>query len=243
MSTRQIIALGGGGGLTELERLALDRYILAQVDPARGDRPRVGFLGAASGDADAGLTRFYAAYAGLECRPSHLPLFRRTPDVRAYLLSQDVIYVGGGNTKSMLAVWKEWGVAEVLHEAWHAGIVLSGGSAGAICWFEHGVTDSFADRLVAMPCLGFLAGSCCPHYDGEPERRPAYHTLLSGGEIEAGHAIDDGAAVHFVDGIVHRVVAARPGARAYRVRLVAGAVVEDALETARITEHLPTAPG
>ena len=221
---RQIIALGGGGFAANPDNLVLDRYILAQ---ARASEPRVVFVPTASGDADSYIVRFYAAYLGLPCRPSHVSFFRRTPDLRSYLLAQDVIYVGGGNTKSMLAVWREWGLPELLREAWEAGIVLAGISAGAICWFAQGITDSFADQLRVLDCLGFLPGSCCPHYRDEVERRPAYHRLLRNGEIAPGWAIDDGAALHFVNGEVHRAVSARHGSTAYRVRVIDGAVQEE----------------
>ena len=210
----------------EPENLTLDRYVLAQ---ARVTEPAIAFVPTASGDADSYIVRFYTAFSGLPCRPSHLALFRRTPDLRAYVLAQDVIYVGGGNTKSMLAVWREWGLPELLREAWTAGIVLAGISAGAICWFEQGVTDSFAGELRALQCLGFLCGSCCPHYDGEAQRRPAYHQLLLHGEITPGFAIDDGAAIHFVNDEVHRVVVSRRGARAYRVEMINSAVHEETL--------------
>lgn len=223
---RQIIALGGGGFSMEPENLTLDRYVLAQAGSAE---PLVAFVPTASGDADSYIVRFYTAFSGLPCRPSHLALFRRTPDLRAYLLAQDVIYVGGGNTKSMLAVWREWGLPALLREAWISGTVLAGISAGAICWFEQGVTDSFAGSLRPLGCLGLLPGSCCPHYDGEAERRPAYHRLLREGEIVPGFAIDDGAAIHFVNSEVHRVVASRRGATAYRVRMLNGAVHEEAM--------------
>jgi dipeptidase E len=210
----QIIALGGGGFLME-ENPALDEYVLAQ---ARAPRPAVAFVPTASGDDDSSVGRFYTAFSRFSCRPSHLRLFHRTPDLREYLLAQDVIYVGGGNTKSMLGVWREWGLPELLREAWAAGVVLAGVSAGAICWFEQGLTDSYAGALRPLQALGFLAGSCCPHYDGEAERRPTYHDLVRTGELLPGLAIDDGAAVHFVDGEIHRVVASRRGVTAYRVR-------------------------
>jgi dipeptidase E len=229
---RQIIALGGGGFATEPENLALDRYILAQ---ARVPEPAVAFLPTASGDADSAVVRFYSAYLRLSCRPSHLAFFRRTLDLRSYLLAQQVIYVGGGNTKSMLAVWREWGLPALLREAWESGIVLAGISAGAICWFEQGVTDSFADQLRALDCLGFLPGSCCPHYDGEAERRPSYHRLLRNGDIAPGFAIDDGVALHFLDDKLHRVVASRHGATAYRVRATNGTVQEEPLSV----DYLP----
>ena len=132
------------------------------------------------------------------CQPSHLSFFERTPDLRSFLLNQDIIYVGGGNTKSMLAVWREWGLPEVLREAWSTGVVLAGTSAGGMCWFEEAITDSFGDGYRAIPCLGFLPGSCCPHFDTEAERRPAFHDLLLKGEIKPGIALDDAAAAHFV---------------------------------------------
>jgi dipeptidase E len=221
---RQSITLGGGRFGADSTNLALDSYILAQ---ARTPEPAVAFLPTATGDADPYIVRFYAAYLSFPCRPSHLSFFHRTPDLRSYLLAQDVIYVGGGNTKSMLAVWREWSLPEILREAWESGIVLAGISAGAICWFEQGVTDSWEDQLRALDCLGFLSGSCCPHYSGEAERRPAYHRLLGHREILPGVAIDDGAAIHFIDNEVHRVIAARQGSRAYRVHVVGGAVRED----------------
>lgn len=223
---RQIIALGGGGLSQDPRDSLLDRYVLAR---AGVPEPRVAFVPTASGDADSYLVRFYAALSGLRCRPSHLPLFRRTPELRAYLLAQDIIYVGGGNTKSMLGVWREWGLPELLREAWISGVVLAGVSAGAICWFEQGVTDSFADQLRGLPCLGLLSGSCCPHYDGEAERRPSYHELLRQGEIVAGIAIDNHVGVHFLESEIHQVVSSRQGATAYRVRLRDGEVSEEPL--------------
>jgi peptidase E len=196
----------------------------------------VSFLGTAGGDADACLLKFYTAFSRSGCRLSHLPLFKRVPPFRDYLMRQDVIYVGGGNTKSMLAVWRDWGLPELLREAWEAGVILAGVSAGAICWFEQAVVDSYAEGLAVSECLGFLSGSCCPHYNSEPERRPVYHRLLLRGEITPGTAIDDGAAVHFAEGEIHRVVASEPGATAYRVRLMNGSVQEEPVSTDCLSE-------
>jgi peptidase E len=147
-------------------------------------------------------------------------------------LSQDVIYVGGGNTRSMLAVWREWGLPEILREAWESGIVLAGRSAGAICWFAQGVTDSVADVLLPLDCLGFLPGSCCPHYDGEVDRRPSYHRLIFENEILPGVAIDDGVGVHFRGTGPYRMVTPREKAGAYQVRVVNGEVQEEPLAVA-----------
>jgi dipeptidase E len=220
---RQIIAIGGGGFYRDPENLGLERYIIKQTGAAEA---RVAFVPTASAEPDNYLVSFYTAFLKLGCRPSHLSFFKRTPDLRSYLLNQDVIFIGGGNTKSMLAVWRDWGVPEILREAWESGIVLAGVSAGAICWFDQGVTDSWAGELRFLECLGVLPGSCCPHYDGEVDRRPAYHRLLANGAIAAGIAIEDWTAVHFIGTEIHRVIAVKAGARAYSLRVVYGSVQE-----------------
>jgi peptidase E len=231
---RQIIAIGGGGFYRDPENLELERYIIRQSNV---EHPKVAFVPTASGEPDHYLVSFYSAFLKLGCRPSHLTFFKRTPELRPYLLSQDVIYVGGGNTKTMLAVWRDWGLTDLFRQAWERGIVLTGVSAGAICWFEQGLTDSFADGLRSLRCLGFLPGSCCPHYDGEAQRRSVYHRLLVENEIGAGVAIEDWTGVHFKGREVHRVVTARRGARAYSLRNVYGSVQEVPLPV----EHLPLA--
>jgi peptidase E len=225
----QILALGGGGFSMEPDNPSLDLYVLRQ---SLAPRPRVAFLGTATGDSSSYVANFYAAFSRYECRPSHLPLFARTPDLRAYLLDQDVIYVGGGNTYSMLAVWRAWGLPELLKEAWLGGSVLAGISAGAICWFEQGLTDSYSGELAPMECLGFLPGACCPHYDGEAERRPAYHHLLAEGRLGPGIALDDGVLAHYRGGQLAHVVSSRQGAAAYRLELAAGQVQETRLAPA-----------
>lgn len=220
---RQIISIGGGGFYRDADNLELEKYIIRQ---AGDESPRVAFVPTASGEPDHYLSSFYSAFLKLGCRPSVLTFFKRTPQLRSFLLNQDVIYVGGGNTKSLLAVWRDWGVTEILREAWESGIVLTGVSAGAICWFEQGLTDSFSDGLRPLDCLGFLPGSCCPHYDGEAQRRPSYHRLLASGEISAGIAIEDWTGVHFKGSEIYRVVTSKRGARAYSMRAVHGSVQE-----------------
>ena len=223
---RHIIAIGGGGFYRDPDNLKLERYILQQCGASE---PRVAFIATASAEPDSYLVSFYASFLKLGCRPTHLSLFKRTPDLRSYLLHQDVIYVGGGNTKSMLAVWREWGIPDLLREAWDSGIVLAGVSAGAICWFDGGLTDSWAGGLRFLECLGFLPGSCCPHYDGEAERRPSLHRLLARGDMPPGVAIEDWTGVHFQNNEIHRVVSAKSGSRAYSVRAVNGSIQEVAL--------------
>lgn len=225
---KQIIPIGGGGFYRDSENLALERYVLKQ---SGADKARVCFIPTASGEPDHYVTSFYAAFLKLGCRPSVLTFFKRTPDLRSFLLNQDVIFVGGGNTKSLLAVWRDWGAGEILREAWEAGVVLTGVSAGAICWFEQGLTDSFSDKLRPLKCLGFLPGSCCPHFDGEAQRRPSYHQLLANNEIGAGVAIEDWTGVHYLGTEIHKVIASKRGARAYRMRAEHGSVQEVALAT------------
>jgi peptidase E len=230
-----IIAIGGGGYIADLENPLLDLYVLAQ---ARTRVPSVCYIGTATGDTDRLVSRFYTAYSRLSCRPTHLSLFTRTPDVRALLMEQDVIYVGGGNTKSMLAVWREWNLPAILREAWKAGTVLAGVSAGAICWFDRGITDSWADQLHALPCLGLLPGTCCPHFDSEPDRRPSVHAMVRTGATGPVLALDDGVGAHFVGRTHVATVSSRDTGTAYRVERRRGAVVETALPVARLSEHV-----
>lgn len=221
---KQIIAMGGGGFSMEPDNLLLDRYVLAQVPK---ESPKICFIPTASGDADNYVERFYTAFRPLSCTPCHLSLFQPDfADLRSYVLEQDILYVGGGNTRNMLILWKEWGLDRILREAYERGAVLTGLSAGSICWFEEGVTDPLNGPLYKLNGLGLLAGSHCPHYDGESKRRPAYHDLILQGEVQPGYAADDGAALHFIDGHLHGVVSSRPHAKAYRVER-AGDMVEE----------------
>lgn len=225
---KQIITMGGGGFSDDVTP-ALDQYILQQTGI---DRPRVCFLPQASGESLEYTVKFYNAFNRLNCRASHLSLFSPpTADLEGFLMEQDVIYVGGGNTKSMLALWREWGVDRILHKALDEGRVLAGISAGCICWFEFGLTDSIPGPLTGLPCLGFLKGSASPHYDGEAARRPTYQARIGNGEIPDGVAFDDGAAGHYINGELHAVVSSRPAAKGYSVRRAGSGVEEIALPT------------
>ncbi len=154
-----------------------------------------------------------------------------TKDLEAFVLDQDVVYVGGGNTKSLLALWKEWKLDVYLRAAWKNGVILTGISAGSICWFEEGLSDFFPGELNKLQCLGFLNGSNCPHYDGEENRRPAYHKLILNGEISEGVAAEDGVALHYVGTKLERVVSSRPDAKAYFVKKKSEKVVEKPIQT------------
>ncbi|GGO08204.1 peptidase E [Saccharibacillus kuerlensis] len=226
---KQIIAMGGGGFSMEPENLLLDRYILEQSE---AERPRICFVGTASGDSPGYIERFYTAFGSLSCEPTHLSLFKLPEgSLEDFVLNQDIIYVGGGNTRSMLALWREWGLDRILRRAYEKGIILAGLSAGSICWFEQGVTDSVTGQLGVIEALGLLPGSHCPHYDGEAERRPAYREMLEKGEIESGIAADDGAALHYREGELYQVVSSREQAAAYQVINRSGNVCEDKLES------------
>lgn len=138
------------------------------------------FIPTASGDADNYILRYYNFFNHQNCDPSHLSLFNPpTRDLESFILEKDIVYVGGGNTKNLLALWAEWGLDHVLRKAWNQVVIFAGVSAGSSCWFEEGVTDSFGDGLESIECLGLLKGSNCPHYDGEIDRKPAYHNLLN----------------------------------------------------------------
>ena len=212
----QIVAIGGGGFSAGPENLLLENYVLSLVHKPR---PKVCFVPTASGDSEQYLLKFYASFARLPATANHLPLFRlAVSDFRSYLLSQDVVYVGGGNTRNMLVLWREFGLDVILREAWEKGTILCGTSAGSICWFEEGLSDSLAaGELRPMACLGFLPGSSCPHYDGEPLRRPCFQRLVSEGSMIDGYAVDDWVGLHFVGSKLHQVVSAKPNANAYEV--------------------------
>ncbi len=221
---RRIFAMGGGGFAMEPENPRLDDFVLGLVDPKT---PRVCLIPTASGDSDSIVTRFQNAFPRERADASVLSLFRGTViDVRAHLLAQDIIYVTGGNTRNMLALWKLWGVDTILREAYEAGIVLAGLSAGSICWFEHGITDSWPGELRAMPCLGFLRGSHCPHYDGEANRRPTYQRLIAAQLIPDGLAADDGVGLLYEDEQLVDVVRSRENVDAWRVEHVGGTAIE-----------------
>ena len=228
---RQIIAMGGGGFSMEPENPLLDQYIL---NASNLERPKVCFVPTASGDSAGYIERFYTAFKTLECEPSHLSLFNPhtwTQDLEPFIAQQDVLYFCGGNTRNALALWHEWKLEPLLRAAYERGAVLAGLSAGAICWFEQGSTDSIGRELGVLECLGWLKSSMTPHYDGEAQRRPWLHKSILEQRIQAGFAADDGAALHFVNENLEQVISSRVEARGYRIELQAGEVLETPLET------------
>ncbi|MFE1776566.1 Type 1 glutamine amidotransferase-like domain-containing protein [Streptomyces sp. NPDC059008] len=231
MTTAPTIALLGGGFSDDPDTL-LDDYVLAATGRAR---PRVCFVPTASGDAPGYIEKFHAAFGARDCEASHLELFRRSvSDLRAFVLAQDVVYVGGGNTANMLAVWRLHGLDAVLREAYRAGVLLCGISAGACCWFQSALSDSFGPPAPLADGLGLLPGSLCPHYDSEPRRRPGYLTAVNDRALPGGWAVDDGAAGLFTHGRLTEVVTRTPGATLHRVRRGEDGSVEELPQTARV---------
>ena len=211
--------LAVGGGML-MPRDAVPLQVKYAIELTGQARPRLCVLNTAVGDDPNAYLRFYDRLAETPARVRHLALFPmpNVTDPEDLLMSQDVIFVGGGSVANMVAVWRVHGIDEILRKAWHAGIVLAGSSAGGICWFEGGTTDSFGMRLRPFTDgLGMLPGSFCPHYNSEQERRPLYRRLVADGTLPDGVACDDGAGAHYVDETLAELVADRPGANAYRV--------------------------
>jgi peptidase E len=224
--------MGGGGFSAGVEDAAIDLYALSL---AESTKPRICLLPTASGDPEEQIGRFYAFFDGRDCEPSHVSLFRLgTIDVplREFLLSQDMIYVGGGSLLNLLAIWRVHGLDTILRDAWEAGILLCGLSAGAMCWFAHGITTSHG-RPQPAEGLGFLRGSMSVHWSTQPRRREVYRGAIASG-MPAGFGVDDGAALVFEGTRLIEVVTARDDADAYSVQLVDGEVLETPLPARRL---------
>ena len=222
MAERHIVAMGGWDEADS----ALSEFALGLTGC---ERPRMCFVPTAGAERDQSIASFYETFAA-RTEPFVLRLFGvPRAGIRDFLLEQHVIWVAGGNTANMLAIWRVHGLDGALREAWRAGAVLAGWSAGAICWFEGGVTDSFGPELAALrDGLGFLGGSFCPHYDSEAERRGTYQRLVGEG-LPAGYAADDGVGLHFRGTELAEAVGSRSGSRAFRVARSGDGVTENAL--------------
>jgi dipeptidase E len=230
-----IVAMGGGGFSMEPDNPLLDDFLLSLSarQPAR-----VCFVPTASADSATYIAKFYRAFTG-RCIPTDLTLYdapalprrpARTSDLEGFIAEQDILYVGGGSTANLLAVWRTHGLDALILTAWKRGMILAGLSAGMLCWFRGGLTDSFGGLEPLDDGLGLIDATACPHYDGESERRSTYHDLIAEGFLP-GYAADDGAALHFRGKQLEEVVSSRPRAGAYRVEWIDGAVVETRLDT------------
>jgi dipeptidase E len=224
-ATRKILIAGGGYGT------AFIRY-MAQLTGK--PRPKLLYLPTASGDSPQGIISWYQNCAPLNVEASHQISFiastRQSRSWEEVFLSVDGIVCSGGNTLNQQVIWKAQGIDVVLRQAWDRGIVLGGASAGSLCWFEEGTTDSRPKELSTVQGLGFLKGSHSPHYDAEKDRRPLYHKLIGSGQMKPGYACDNDAGLYFEDNEVKRVVSNRAGAKCYYVSVVDGKVHERVME-------------
>ncbi len=226
VDSRKKIFISGGG---------LNRLFLSYLKELTGKKkPRLCFLPTAAADDPRVAVYWYQLCAELDVIPYVQNMFITSYYMKEsfedILLSMDGIIVGGGNTLNMIAIWQAQGIDKVLYKAWEKGIVLSGGSAGSLCWFEEGTTDSRPKELTKIECLGFLEGSHSPHYDSEEERRPMYHNLVKSGILKPGYAVDNNAAILFIDTKVSKVIASDRHSNAYFVELVDGEIRETVLE-------------
>ena len=215
-SPGDIIAIGGGGFGRNPNQNSIEKYILEQ---SRSEKPNICFIPTASAEENSYIVNFYTVFSKLNCTPVHLNLFKRTPRLDSLINKQDIIYIGGGNTKSMLGVWKEWKIDKLLEKAYRKGKILAGVSAGSICWFNKGITDSWASNLNLIDCLGFVEGNSCPHYNSEVQRRPMVHDLLESNKIKSCYASEDGSALHFKNGELYQSVTFYKGSKSYFITL------------------------
>ncbi len=223
---KQIIALGGGGFSMEPDNPLLDRYILSQVEI---DKPKICFIGTASGDNQGYIDRFYKFFGDQKCIPTHLSLFKiPTLDFEDYLLQNHIIYVGGGNTTNLMLLWKHWGVDKIIEKAYYKGVVLTGISAGSMCWFKEGLSEVIVNseipveqRLFKVGGMGLINGSNCPHFDGESYRQSSYIDFIKNGKLLPGYAADDGIGLHFVNGQFLKSVSSRPNSKSYYIDKIA----------------------
>ncbi len=224
-ATRKILIAGGG---------FRESFIRYMAELTGKDRPRLLFLPTASADRPDGIITWFRNCAALDVVPfvqeSFIASTRQAQGWDEVLLSMDGIVASGGNTLNQQAIWKAQGIDVVLREAWDRGIVLGGASAGSLCWFEEGTTDSRPKELTTVQCLGFLRGSHAPHYDAEAARRPQYQRLIASGAMKPGYACDNDAGIYFEDNEVRRVVHTRPEAKVYYVSAVDGTAVERVME-------------
>jgi dipeptidase E len=228
--TRKILIAGGGFNT------AFIRYMATLTG---APRPRLCYLPTASADSPAGIISWFRSCAPLNVEPfvqeSFIASTRQDKGWEEVLLSMNGIVCSGGNTLNQQAIWKAQGIDAVLRQAWDRGVVLGGASAGSLCWFEEGTTDSRPKELSTVQCLGFLKGSHSPHYDREPGRRPLYQKLIASGQMKPGYACDNDAGIYFEDNDVKRVVATRADAKVYYVSMVNGKLTERVLEPERIS--------
>jgi dipeptidase E len=226
MAESWIVAMGGGAFADEPNNTLLHDYIFSLSGK---DDPKILFIPTATGDLPQVIQRFYTIFTPKRCRPSHLALILEPPeDLEALIMAQDIIYVSGGNTAVMLAAWRLHGLDKALEKAYAAGKVFCGGSAGAICWYEGGTTDSFTKNLTALNNgLGWVKGYFSPHYDAEPMRRPRTHSLIQAGELLECVAADEGVGFVYRGSQFVEIVSSRPKAKGWYIKRQPDGTIEE----------------
>jgi len=220
---RQIFAMGGGGFSMEPENLAFDVFILSL---AQTNRPKVCLLPTASGDHKSYIDLFYSVFDDLNCEPTHLSVFSpKKLDLESYILEQDIIYVTGGHTRNMMVLWKSWGIDEVLKKAYQQGVVMAGVSAGAVCWFKEGITDSVPGRLSKDTGLGLVDTSWCSHFENRG-RKEAFTRHIYDLKVPKGYGVNNFVGLHFTDEQLSQAYTSRDVSHAHYYRFVEGTVVE-----------------
>ncbi|HEX5309083.1 MAG TPA: Type 1 glutamine amidotransferase-like domain-containing protein [Solirubrobacteraceae bacterium] len=240
-ATRTILALGGGGFTMEPTNPLLDDYVLTLSAAAE---PKVLFLPTASGDTTAQINAFYDRFGGRACTPKHASLFRLDEldqPLEDVVMAHDIVYVGGGSMRNLLAIWRAHELDRILAAAWRRGVVMAGLSAGAMCWFEGGVSRS-GGSPEPLPGLGLLPGSLSVHADGEPDRLPVWLDCLRSGTLPGGWAAEDGVGLLFRGTKLERAVSSRAGAQAQRVDAVEGELVRERIEPDLLGAHGAPAP-
>ena len=219
-----IIAIGGGGFGRNPNKPVIEDYI---VNLSSSKKPTVTFFPTASAEDTGYIVNFYTAFSKLNCNAQHISLFKKTPDLKSIIDDSDIIYIGGGNTKSMLAVFREWNLDKLIIDAYNQGKILSGVSAGAICWFEKGITDSWTGGLKILDCMNILKGTCCPHYDGEANRRPSVENFLKNKDLDSCLCIEDGAALHYENNELKTSISFYKDKNAYKVKYQDNKLIEN----------------
>ena len=229
-ASRKIFAWGGGTDK------AIANYLLKLIGK---ENPKVCFVPAATGDSVVSITNWYALMEGLPMRPHVMKVYINSYSTKEsfeeMLMKMDAVYVGGGNTLNMMAIWKAQGIDVALRKAYEAGVLMCGASAGSLCWFENGTTDSRPKELSVVQCLGWLKHSHCPHYNAEEQRRPLYHKLIQSKELSAGYACDNQSGIYFENETLVRCVTSSASSKSYFVELKDGKIVEQELKAELIS--------
>lgn len=211
----KLLIIGAGGYTLEPDSYLIDQYFIERIGKTN---PKICLLPTACADRPETIESFNVCFQGYGAKTSHISLFTvEIEDIESHLIQQDGIYITGGNTKSMLALWKEWGVEQALRKAYEAGVTICGISAGAMCFFDEGLSDYLPKHYGRLDCLGFLPGSFCPHYAPGGERALIFEKHIRDKKMKPGIGLEDGVALYFENGILSEIQKSRNKAQAYHI--------------------------